>query len=154
VHRDLKPDNIFWTTDGRGVVADFGLARIGHGRGTIEGTIMGTPGYMAPEQVRGLAVGPPAAVFGWCVGAYELATGTPPFGHPLDTDPTALAYRIVHEEAQPLDLPHDPAMANLIMWGLAKDPAQRPQDGKELVAALAGGPVPSVTSADPNRPPA
>ena len=105
VHRDLIPENIFWTPDGRAVVADFGLARIGAGRGTVDGTIMGTPGYMAPEQVRGLAVGPPADVFGWGVVAYELVTGLPPFGEPSVTDPGSLAYRIVHQDPTPSSCP-------------------------------------------------
>lgn len=138
VHRDLKPDNIFWTADGRAVVADFGLARIGYGRGTADGTVMGTPGYMAPEQVRGLPVGPQADVFGWGAVAYELASGRPAFGEPMESDPTALAYRIVHEDPEPLSIPQDQGLADLIMSALAKEPDQRPVDGSELIGALAG----------------
>lgn len=138
VHRDLKPDNIFWTADGRAVVADFGLARIGFGRGTADGTVMGTPGYMAPEQVRGLPVGPQADVFGWGAVAYEMVSGWPAFGEPLESDPTALAYRIVHEDPAPLSIPLDPGLAELIMSALAKEPDHRPADGSELIAALAG----------------
>ncbi|MGH3849545.1 MAG: serine/threonine-protein kinase, partial [Pseudonocardiaceae bacterium] len=129
VHRDLKPDNIFWTQEGRAVVADFGLARIGAGRGTVEGTVMGTPGYMAPEQVRGTATGPQADVFGWAAVAYQLAAGSSPFGDLDASDPVALAYRIVHEDSPTLDLPDDPALAALITKGLAKDPVDRPADG-------------------------
>lgn len=136
VHRDLKPDNVFWTDEGRAVVADFGLARIGPGRGTVEGTIMGTPGYMAPEQVRGLVVGPAADVFGWGAVAYELITGEAPFGDPSYTDQSALAYRIVHEPRPALDLPTDPALSDLIARALAKDPLDRPRDGGELVGLL------------------
>lgn len=141
VHRDLKPDNVFWTAEGRAVVADFGLARIGPGRGTIEGTVMGTPGYMAPEQVRGLLAGPAADVFGWGAVAYELLTGDPPFGDPSYTDQSALAYRIVHEPPPPLDVPGDPALAALVDQALSKDPAERPADGAELVALLTSRPL-------------
>ncbi|MEA2828484.1 MAG: eukaryotic-like serine/threonine-protein kinase [Actinomycetota bacterium] len=152
IHRDLKPDNIFWTPEGRAVVTDFGLARIGTGRGTVEGTIMGTPGYMAPEQVRGTPTGPQSDVFAWGAVAYSLATGTGPFGEPSDTDSTALAYRIVHEEAPPLVLTDDSALANLITGCLAKEPEKRPSDGGALVGALAlasltGSPFPSTAVA-------
>lgn len=137
IHRDLKPDNIFWTTEGRAVIADFGLARIGLGVGTIDGTVMGTPGYMAPEQVRGTTAGPAADVFAWGVVARMLAAGRPPFGDPDDSDPAALPYRIIHEQLPPLDLPDDRALARLVDECLAKDPMQRPADGRELTARLA-----------------
>ncbi|MGH9190781.1 MAG: serine/threonine-protein kinase [Acidimicrobiales bacterium] len=137
VHRDLKPDNIFWN-NGRAVVADFGLARIGTGRGTLEGTVMGTPGYMAPEQVKGSPTAASTDVFGWAAVAYQLAAGHPPFGDADESDPVAMAYRIVHQDPPTLDLPDDPALAALITRALAKDPAERPADGTELVAALIG----------------
>lgn len=142
VHRDLKPDNVFWAS-GRAVVADFGLARVGAGRGTAVGTVMGTPGYMAPEQLRGLPVGPGVDVFGWGVTAYELLTGQPPFGHPSVTDPAAIAYRVVHEPPEPVSVPSDPGLATLITAALSKDAAARPADGSAIVAALqhANGPV-------------
>lgn len=153
VHRDLKPDNVFWAA-GRAVVADFGLARVGAGRGTVMGTVMGTPGYMAPEQLRGLPVGPGVDVFGWGVTAYELLTGRPPFGHPSDTDPTALAYRVVHEVPEPLDVPSDPGLVALIAAALSKDAAARPADGAAIVAALqhGNGPVELGRRADPPKP--
>ena len=168
VHRDLKPDNIFWAADGRVVVADFGLARIGAGSGTTVGMMMGTPGYMAPEQLRGHAVGPAVDVFGWGVTAYELLAGRPPFGHPMDTEIAAIAYRVVHESPEPLVVGGDPALARVIDVALSKDPALRPADGSALVRALEQGipvgaisptdvtqPTPHVASADPptNRAP-
>lgn len=145
IHRDLKPDNIFWTTDGRAVVTDFGLARIGAGRGTVEGTVMGTPGYMAPEQVRGTLAGAQADIFGWGAVAYELLTGRPPFGAAHDTDPVALAYRIVHEDPAPVDVPDDPVLGALVMTTLAKDPSRRPRDGQALIASLS---VPEAAASD------
>lgn len=137
IHRDLKPDNIFWTTESRAVIADFGLARIGVGVGTIDGTVMGTPGYMAPEQVHGMTAGPAADVFAWGVVARMLAAGRPPFGDPHDSDPAALPYRIIHEQLPPLDLPDDRALARLVDDCLAKDPTQRPADGRALTTRLA-----------------
>lgn len=135
VHRDLKPDNVFWAS-GRAVVADFGLARVGAGRGTVIGTVMGTPGYMAPEQLQGLSAGPGVDVFGWGVTAYELITGRPPFGHPSDTDPAAIAYRVVHEAPEIATVPSDPGLAALIGAALSKDAADRPADGAAIVASL------------------
>ncbi|MGH9280296.1 MAG: serine/threonine-protein kinase [Acidimicrobiales bacterium] len=151
IHRDLKPENVFWTPDGRAVVGDFGLARIGAGRGTVEGTVMGTPGYMAPEQVRGLPVGPGVDVFGWGVVAYELVTGVAPFGDPSTTEAITLAYRIVHEPAPALHLPDDGALSALINRSLAKDPAERPEDGEALVDGLA---EPSGVAVSATGPPA
>ena len=148
IHRDLKPDNIFWTAERRAVVGDFGLARIGAGRGTRDGTVMGTPGYMAPEQVKGTPTSAATDVFGWGAVAYALATGSAPFGEPSSTDPTALAYRIVHEEPSPLQLAEDPHLAGLVTWALSKSPDDRPADGAGLVRALSNAaaiPNPSTT---------
>ena len=139
VHRDLKPDNIFWTTEGRAVVADFGLARVGGGLGTVDGTILGTSGYMAPEQVRGLRAGPGVDIFAWGVVARTLATGTAPFGGSETDDPAALLYRIVHETLPSLKLSGDSDLAVLVDQCMAKEPEHRPADGRELVARLALG---------------
>ena len=137
VHRDLKPDNIFWLESGRVVVTDFGLARIGAGRGTQLGTVMGTPGYMAPEQIRGDQVGPAADVFAWGAIAHELLVGAPAFGGP-ELEATTLMWNVVNESAAPIDVPADPALAAVIDWALQKDPAARPADGDMLLDALRG----------------
>jgi serine/threonine protein kinase len=98
VHRDLKPDNIHILDDGRVKVTDFGIAKImsGLGTGTMTqmGTIIGTPGYMAPEQVRGEAVDHRTDVFALGVVFYEMLAGSNPF---LADAPTTILYRIVHE---------------------------------------------------------
>jgi serine/threonine-protein kinase len=138
VHRDLKPDNIFLLPTGRVVVCDFGLARIGSGRGTQIGTIMGTPGYMAPEQLRGHDVGPPADVFAWGAVAHELATGTPAFGNP-DDDPVALSYRVTHEHPPTLEFHTDPDFGPIIDTALAKNPDHRYPTGAHLHHALTTG---------------
>jgi serine/threonine protein kinase len=83
IHRDLKPDNILLGTDGRVRVTDFGLARLTEGDQdlTSEGQLLGTAGYMAPEQARGrkLEIGPHTDVYGLGATLYALLTGQPPF---------------------------------------------------------------------------
>jgi hypothetical protein len=82
VHRDFKPDNIVRCTDGRVKILDFGLARApaSDPRLTRDGTALGTPGYMPPEQLAGQDVDARTDVFAFGVVAWELATGTHPFG--------------------------------------------------------------------------
>lgn len=82
VHRDFKPDNIIRCTDGRVKILDFGLARApaSDPRLTQDGTALGTPGYMPPEQLAGQDVDARTDVFAFGVVAWELATGTHPFG--------------------------------------------------------------------------
>jgi protein kinase-like protein len=82
VHRDFKPDNIIRCTDGRVKILDFGLARApaSDDRLTKDGTALGTPGYMPPEQLAGQDVDARTDVFAFGVVAWELATGTHPFG--------------------------------------------------------------------------
>lgn len=77
VHRDIKPSNVLIASDGRVVLTDFGLARTGY---SVEGTsTMGTPAYMAPEQVRGGSISPATDVYSLGAMAYELVTGRKPF---------------------------------------------------------------------------
>ena len=146
VHRDIKPDNIFVDTQGRVKLADFGIAQIDDGnatRATMVGTVLGTPGYMSPEQATGAKVDERSDLFSIGVVAYELLAGENPFGAGVTGNSTALLYRIVHEPVPSLPdsvcagLEADPRPA--IMAALEKAPASRPQSAEEFKAALHGG---------------
>ncbi|MBL9022790.1 MAG: protein kinase [Myxococcales bacterium] len=151
VHRDVKPGNIFLVgrvVDGATLV-DFGLARGPRSKAvTADGTVIGTPAYMAPEQLRGGAPEPAIDVFGLGCVIYEALTGAPPHGTGASI---AVLTRILVEEPRPLssarsDVP--PLLEALVASMLAKDPALRPRDGaavaRALRAATAGVARPSV----------
>ena len=146
VHRDIKPDNVFLTSDGRIKLADFGIAHVGSTAAlTQAGTVMGTPGYMAPEQVTGAPVDARADIFAIGVIAFELLTGHNPFGATDGIAPTTVMYRIVHEPMPQLpasvfaSLPID--IAQVLIVATAKDPASRFADANSFRTALAGGPI-------------
>jgi serine/threonine protein kinase len=141
VHRDLKPDNMMRTREGRLKILDFGLARVA---GPVEaapyatqpGLLIGTPGYMAPEQINGGPVDARADVFAFGVTLYEYACGTHPFAAS-----TALATvaRVLESDARPLigrapDVPS--GVADVIARCLRKAPADRFGSAAEIVGAL------------------
>lgn len=142
VHRDLKPSNLFL----RGgqiddvTLLDFGVARrlLAPQAGTQPGAIVGTPEYMAPEQVRGdTRLGPEADVFSLGCVLYECLSGRPPFvGEKLIT----VLANILFEEAQDIRALRPAVsaeLAGLLARMLAKDPSDRPRDGAALEGALA-----------------
>ncbi|EYF03115.1 Serine/threonine protein kinase [Chondromyces apiculatus DSM 436] len=141
IHRDLKPGNIF-LVGGRinqPKILDFGIAQpTGNDRLTGAGSLIGTPGYMAPEQARsGDDIGTPADVFALGCVLFECLTGTRPFqaDHVM-----ALLARIIFEEAPRVFMrcPEVPEwLDDLVARMLMKDPARRPADGAALVAELA-----------------
>ncbi|MFJ3881363.1 serine/threonine-protein kinase [Streptomyces sp. NPDC090077] len=150
IHRDLKPSNVLLTIDGPRVI-DFGIARPldePDGGLTRTGQLVGSPGFMAPEQVRGGPVTPACDVF--CLGAVlaYAATGRLPFGdaeHPGGT--AGLLLRIV--EAEP-DLDGVPAeLRGLVADCLHKDPAARPGPGAVLARVGAGDTVAGGRALEP-----
>jgi hypothetical protein len=152
VHRDIKPDNVFVTPDGVVKLADFGIASLASDSAlTQAGTIMGTPGYMAPEQVTGEPVDARADIFAIGVLAYEMLTGKNPFGASDELPTTTIIYRIVHQAPPEIPagalsgVPVD--MRQVLGAALAKDPADRFPDAASFLAALKGeGPLPVPTT--------
>ncbi|MFJ8821975.1 serine/threonine-protein kinase [Streptomyces sp. NPDC102467] len=121
VHRDLKPSNILLSPKGPRII-DFGIAwATGASTLTHVGTAVGSPGFLAPEQVRGATVTPATDVFSLGATLAYTATGDSPFGHGSSE---VMLYRVVHEEAQLQGVPD--ALAPLLRACLAKDPEERP----------------------------
>ncbi|MGK3942991.1 protein kinase [Streptomyces caeruleatus] len=155
VHRDLKPSNILLSPKGPRII-DFGIAwATGASTLTHVGTAVGSPGFLAPEQVRGAAVTPATDVFSLGATLAYASMGDSPFGHGSSE---VMLYRVVHEEAQLHGVPD--AVAPLIRACLAKDPEERPSTLqlslrlKEIAAREAQGlpdlrpPVPRAGEAD------
>ncbi|MEV5439740.1 serine/threonine-protein kinase, partial [Streptomyces sp. NPDC052682] len=155
VHRDLKPSNILLSPKGPRII-DFGIAwATGASTLTHVGTAVGSPGFLAPEQVRGAAVTPATDVFSLGATLAYASTGDSPFGHGSSE---VMLYRVVHEEPQLHGVPD--ALAPLILACLAKDPEERPSTLqlslrlKEIAAREAQGladvrpPAPRAAEAD------
>jgi serine/threonine protein kinase len=139
VHRDLKPTNVLIHADGRAMLADFGLAR-GAGQPTHLTTIglaIGTPGYMAPEQVMGHDVDKRADIYAMGVLTFEMLTGRLPY---IGSNRMEVAYSTVNApipSAAKLNAALPDELDQLLAKVLAKDPAQRPQTVRELLAQMA-----------------
>ena len=132
VHRDLKPANVLLAEDGPRVI-DFGISRAAEASAlTHTGLVVGSPGFMSPEQAEGREVGPPSDIFSLGAVLAFAASGQGPFGTGLTP---ALVYRAVHSVPS-LDLV--PAEVRpLVERCLAKDPARRPSAGDLLAGAAA-----------------
>jgi hypothetical protein len=130
VHRDLKPSNVLMADDGPRVI-DFGISRAMEASTvTSTGMVVGSPGFMSPEQAEGLEVGPPSDVFSLGAVLAFAATGEGPFGNGSSA---ALIYRLVHN---PPELNRVPAgTRSLIERCLDKDPGRRPSP-RQLLAEL------------------
>ncbi|GAC1472446.1 MAG: hypothetical protein PVSMB3_05530 [Candidatus Dormibacteraceae bacterium] len=139
VHRDLKPTNVLIHADGRAMLADFGLAR-GAGQPTHLTTIglaIGTPGYMAPEQVMGHDVDMRADIYAMGVLTFEMLTGRLPF---IGSNRMEVAYSTVNApipSAVKLNAALPDEIDQLLAKVLAKDPATRPQTVRDLLAQMA-----------------
>ncbi|MET7452730.1 protein kinase [Streptomyces sp. NPDC005574] len=149
VHRDLKPSNVLLTIDGPRVI-DFGIARaletVTEAGLTRTGALVGSPGFMAPEQVRGDRITPACDVF--CLGSVlaYAATGRLPFGA-THSGVHALMFRIAQEEPDLTGVPE--GIADLVRACLRKDPAARPTPARVLERTGAGDTVSGGRSRDP-----
>lgn len=153
IHRDLKPENLFLTRDGQAKILDFGLAKVAEAisadaetiaasQVTSAGQVLGTAGYMSPEQVRGQAADARSDLFALGAILYEMLAGRRAFQH----DTAAETMTAVLKEEPPAITaardPLEPALQRVVDHCLEKDPAARFQTARDLefaLAALAGG---------------
>jgi len=125
VHRDIKPANILLTESGRVKVADFGVARmVGEARLTDRGSIIGTPNYMAPEQIDGTEVGPEADMFALGCVLYEMLAGRPPFDGKTTSEVLGRILRGSPDPLPPLDHSVAP-LIDVVTVLLDKNPQRR-----------------------------
>src|SRR5829696_1524436 len=140
VHRDVKPANVLVVDDGQVKVADFGIAKAAATATlTGTGTVLGTAAYLSPEQAQGHPVDARSDLYSLGCVLYELLCGSPPFGSGADHAPVAIATRHVSEPPEPPSARNPqvaPALDQVVLTALAKDPAQRYQSAVELHHAL------------------
>ena len=137
VHRDFKPSNVVLAPDGPRVI-DFGIAKALDLASTLTSAVVGTPSYMAPEQLGDEGPGPKSDMFAWAGTIVFAASGRPPFGQ---DSVAAVVNRILHAEAD-VSCIGDPALRALVSECLAKDPDSRPAADEALLRLL--GHVPAA----------
>jgi eukaryotic-like serine/threonine-protein kinase len=148
VHRDLKPENVWITKDGRVKILDFGLAKLAAPGGesasmatltsppTEPGKVLGTVGYMAPEQVRGASVDTRTDIFSFGAVLYEMVAGLQPFRRDTAAETMTAILKEEPPELSEMPQPASPGMQRIIGRCLEKKPEQRFQSAKDLAFAL------------------
>jgi hypothetical protein len=155
IHRDVKPENVFLTTDDQGQqiakLVDFGIVKLQEGSAgkqlTQMGIVVGTPQYMSPEQAVGQRIDPRADLYAAGVILYALLAGHAPFE---DDDPVAVLRKQIREPPPPLPDSIDPAIRAFVSKMLAKDPDDRfasAAEAREAMRALV--PVQKFAAASP-----
>lgn len=165
VHRDLKPANVLFDEENRPMLVDFGIAKALDGQQatlTEQGTVVGTPPYMSPEQVTGQGVDQRSDIYSLGILLYQMVTGRPPFSG------TSYQVMAAHRD-QPPPMPHilrpniNPNLERVILKALAKSPEGRFQSTQEFAEALravqrgestrivAPPPAPSLGASQPTR---
>src|SRR5579862_6523269 len=137
IHRDLKPENLFITKDGRVKILDFGLAKLTQPEGggdqasatmthaTEAGVVMGTAGYMSPEQVRGAPVGPRSDIFSFGAILYEMVSGRRAFHRDTAADTMSAILKEEPSDLSETNRNISPALERIVHHCLEKNPEQR-----------------------------
>jgi eukaryotic-like serine/threonine-protein kinase len=149
IHRDIKPANILLTEDGHAKIADFGIAQLNLAHFTLPGRVLGTPAFMAPEQLSGEGVDGRSDLFSLGVVLYAMVTGHSPFH---GNSATTVCFKVVNRDPVPasaFDLGLPRALDAVISKAMAKDPEQRYQRGSEFAADLRTLRLPTQTGALP-----
>ncbi len=136
IHRDIKPANILITQDGHAKIADFGIAKLNLAHFTVPGRVLGTPAYMAPEQLSGEGCDGRSDLFSLGVILYAMVTGHSPF---QGNSATTVCFKVANREpiaASALDMTLPPDLDAVINRAMAKNPDERYQRGSEFIDDL------------------
>lgn len=136
VHRDIKPANILVTETGHAKIADFGIAKLNLAHFTLPGRVLGTPAYMAPEQLSGEGADGRSDLFSLGVILYVMVTGHSAF---QGSSATTVCFKVANREpvaASALDMTLPPQLDAVISRAIAKNPEERYQRGAELAEDL------------------
>jgi serine/threonine protein kinase len=136
VHRDIKPANILVTREGRAKIADFGIAKLNMAHMTLPGEVLGSPAYMAPEQLRGEGVDSRSDLFSLGVVLYTMLTGFLPF---QGNSATTVCFKVVNRDPVPVsafDAELPPELDQIVRRAMAKEPSERYQSGAEMAREI------------------